>query len=300
MDLSVIIISWNVRSDLAACLESVRTGLGDLRAEVVVVDNASGDGSPEMLAEQFPEVILLRNSHNAGFAGANVQGMALAHGRYLLLLNPDTLVPAGALGQLVAFADAHPQAGVVGPRLVYGDGRLQYSCRCFPTLTAALFRNTWLGGLLRRARASACYLMEDWDHASVREVDWVSGACLLIRREAYEQVGTLDTGFYWGSEDVDYCWRMHKAGWQVLYTPEPVITHLVGRSTDQAVLRTIVRSHKAMYRLYGKHLARNPVSRALIWPAVWARAGLLVLQHAVEVTRNRATDALRGRGGGRP
>jgi GT2 family glycosyltransferase len=295
MDLSVCVVNWNVKDDLERCLQSVRAGAAGLCSEVIVVDNASGDGSVDMVRQQFPEVRLIANDANLGFAAANVQAMQGASGRYILMLNPDTLTPPGALTQLVRFADAHPQAGVIGPRLVYGDGRLQYSCRCFPTIAAALFRNTWLGALLPHARASACYLMEDWDHTEIREVDWVSGACLLIRREAFDQVGPLDTGFYWGSEDVDYCWRMHKAGWRVIYTPEPVITHFVGRSTNRVQVRTILRTHRSMYRLYSKHLARGPISRALVWLGVWARAGLLILQHLAQVARGTISRVLPGR-----
>ncbi len=297
MDISICIVSWNVAADLARCLSSLHDGAADAASETIVVDNASGDGTPALVATQFPGVALIANDHNAGFAAANVQAMARAKGRYLLLLNPDTVVPAGALAELVRFADAHPDAGVIGPKLVYADGRLQYSCRCFPTIAAALFRNTWLGALVPHARARTCYLMEDWDHAAVREVDWVSGACMLIRREAYAQVGPLDAGFYWGSEDVDYCWRMHKTGWKVLYTPTPVITHHVGRSTDQAALRTVIRAHRSMYRLYSRHLARNPLSRAVVWVGVWLRAGLLIVQHFFDVLRFRLAGALRRRSG---
>ncbi|NSW56641.1 MAG: glycosyltransferase family 2 protein [Armatimonadetes bacterium] len=278
MDLSVCVVNWNVCDDLANCLESLRGGMRGVDGEIIVVDNASADGSVEMVQRRFPHVRLIVNDANVGFAAANVQAMHESSGRYILLLNPDTLVPPGAMRELVDFADAHPEAGIVGPKLVYGDGSLQASCRCFPTVQAALFRNTVLGGLFPKARASSCYLMEDWDHSSVREVDWVSGACLMVRRETYEQVGDLDAGFYWGSEDVDFCWRAHKAGWRVLYTPSPVITHLVGRSTNQVVFRTIVRHHRSMYRLYSKHIATNPVSRALVWLGVWTRAGVVILQ----------------------
>ena len=159
----------------------------------------------------------------------------------------------------------------------YPDGRLQYSARHFPTVAAALFRNTWLGRLFPRARWVQAYLMTDWDHSEVREVDWVSGAAMLVRREAHEQIGPLDEGFYWGSEDVDYGWRAHEAGWKVVYTPTPRIVHAVGRSTDQAVRRTIVNTHRSMYRLYCKHVARHQISCPLIWLGVWVRAGLLLL-----------------------
>ncbi len=276
VDLSVGLVSWNVWADLRACLLSLRENPG-LRLQVIVVDNASADDTVSRLRQEFPEAELIVNAENRGFAAASNQALAAAEGRYLLLLNPDTVVPPQGLEELVAFADQHPEAGIVGPQLRYPDGSLQYSARHFPTITAALFRNTWLGRLFPKARAVQAYLMTDWDHTEVREVDWVSGAALLIRREAYEQVGPLDERFYWGSEDVDYAWRVHKAGWQVLYTPAPRIIHTVGRSTDQAVRRTIVNTHRSMYRLYCKHLARNPLSCGLIWLGVWLRAGLLLL-----------------------
>ena len=215
MDLSVCIVSWNVRGDLQRCLESVREGAPGLECETFVVDNASEDGSAGMVAEQFPEVELVVNTENLGFAAANVQAMERARGRYVLLLNPDTLVPPGALMELVRRADAHPEAGVVGPKLVYGDGSLQYSCRRFPTVMAAVFRSTVLGSLLPLNRPTTCYLMSDWTHDEAREVDWVSGACMLIRREVIQQVQMLDTRFFWGSEDVDYCWPARKAGGKV-------------------------------------------------------------------------------------
>ena len=294
MDLSVCIVSWNVTRDLVRCLASVREGAAGLECETSVVDNASVDGSAQMVAAQFPEVELIANEQNVGFAAANVQAMERARGRYILLLNPDTLVPPGGLVQLVRFADEHPEAGVVGPKLVYGDGRLQYSCRRFPTITAALFRSTPLGALLPGNRPTTCYLMSDWNHDEAREVDWVSGAAMLIRREAYEQVGTLDTGFFWGSEDVDYCWRMHKADWKVLYTPAPVITHFVGRSTDRVMLRTILRTHRSMYLLYRKHVARNAMSRGLVWLGVCARAALLIAQHIARISVHKLREALRG------
>lgn len=275
VDLSVCIVSWNTWEDLRCCLESLRES-PDVAVQVIVADNASTDGTPQRVAESFPEVELIRNSANRGFAAASNQGLAAGRGRYLLLLNPDTLVPPGGLRDLVEFADAHPEAGIVGPQQRYPDGRLQYSARHFPTLTAALFRNTPLGRLFPGTAAVRDYLMSDWDHESVREVDWVSGAAMLIRREVYEQIGPLDEGFFWGSEDVDYCWRAHQAGWKVLYTPRPAIVHCIGRSTDRVRTRTIIRTHRSMYRLYRKHLARTAPAAALVWVGLWLRAGMVL------------------------
>lgn len=292
LPLSIIIVSWNVSADLARCLDSLRANEGPER-EIIVVDNASRDNTLEVL-QGYPEVQVIANGDNRGFAAANNQGLAVARGRYVLLLNPDTLVPAGALTQLLSFADSQPRAGVIGPRLLNSDGSLQASCRHFPTVRAALFRHTFLERLFPHAAATRDYLMADWDHQTPREVDWVSGACLLVRRATLEEVGALDEGFYWGSEDVDYCFRVHRAGWQVWYTPQPAITHAIGRSTIQAVIPTIIRTHRSMQRLYAKHLARNGLTRALVTLGVWARAGLLIVAVHLGSFRDHVRASLRG------
>ncbi|MGC9318908.1 MAG: glycosyltransferase family 2 protein [Armatimonadota bacterium] len=275
-DVSVCIVSWNVADDLRACLEAVRAQHTPPSFEIIVADNASSDESVAMVREHFPEVHLIVNEENLGFARACNQTLRAARGRYLLMLNPDTVLQPDALERLVAVADAHPEAGIVAPRLVYPDGSLQYSCRRFPTITAAIFRNTLLGRLFPNATSASRYVMADWDHETEQEVDWASGACLLVRREAYEEVGELDEGFVWGSEDVDYCLRMHEAGWTVLYSPVTTVVHAVGRSSDQAVIRTILRTHRGMFRLYSKHFAPNPLAKALVFVGVWLRGGLLV------------------------
>lgn len=276
-DVSVCIVSWNVAGDLRACLESVRAQATPPSWEIIVADNASSDDSVAMIREQFPEVRLIENEENLGFAKATNQTLRAAQGRYLMMLNPDTVLEAESLRRLVEVADDHPEAGIVAPRLIYPDGTLQYSCRRFPTISAAVFRNTVLGRIFPRARSAAEYVMADCDHDVQRTVDWVSGACMMIRREAFEQVGELDEGFVWGSEDVDYCLRMHRAGHEVLFTPVTEVVHAVGRSTDQAVVPTIVRTHRGMYLLYSKHFAPNAPAKAAVWLGVWLRAGLLIV-----------------------
>ncbi len=280
-DLSICIVSWNVREDLARCLDSLYSDPATGNVQVVVVDNGSTDGTVTMLTERYRQVEVIANEMNRGFAAASNQGMRASGGRYILLLNPDTIVPAGALPELVKAGDRYPAAGIIGPKLLNADGSLQYSCRRFPTIGAALFRSTLLGQLVPNSGSVREYLMADWDHDSVREVDWVSGACMLLRRQMVEQIGYLDEGFFWGSEDVDYCWRAHKAGWKVLYIPSPKIVHLVGRSTDQAVAATILRRHRSMYRLYCKHFATGPLQRAAVWCGVWMRGLLLAASWVV-------------------
>lgn len=291
--LRIIIVSWNVEDDLRVCLRSVCAGSRQDEYEVWVIDNASSDGTVAMVREEFPQVRLVCNEENRGFAAANNQGLADADADYCLLLNPDTIVPEGGLEELLAFADAHPQAGVIGAKLVNPDGSLQYSARRFPTVRAAIFRNTAFGRWFPGAHSPQEYLMTEWDHNDARIVDWISGACMLIRREALAAIGQLDEGFFWGSEDVDYCFRARSAGWQVMYAPEPVIIHAIGRSTSQAVVATILRTHYGMQRLYRKHLARKPMTRSLVFIGVWLRAGLLICSHCVRLVVARMRSLLR-------
>lgn len=269
-DLSIIILSWNVRELLRACLASViedrGLGIGDqgsgggdqagrgntlttdtcpLTTEVIVLDNASTDGSAEMVATEFPEVRLIRNPKNLGYARANNIGIAASAGRYVLLLNSDTVVPPGAFEGLVAFMETHPGCGACSPRLLQPDGRPQpYAFGCDPTP----------GYLLRRGLARALFRrpLHDWAVAEPIQADWVSGACLLVRRAAIEQVGGLDETMFMYFEDNDWCRRMRLAGWQVWYVPTVAITHIGG-----AGLRQNPRARAAYYQsltyFYRKH-----------------------------------------------
>jgi len=255
--------------------------------EVIVVDNASTDGSADMVAEEHPWAKLIRSERNLGFSAGNNLGIGAASGRYVLLLNPDTLVHPGALGMLVEFADSHPQAGIIGPRLLNADGSIQYSCRSFPTLATGFFRNTFLGRLFPKNRFNREYLLTDWDHSAVREVDWVSGAAMMIRREVLDQVGLLDEGFFMYCEDVDICYRAHHAGWKVMYCPDAVITHMIARASDKNAAAMIIERHKSMFRFFRKHYASE--SNPLVWPVVIAglaaRASVLVVKNRIDVYR---------------
>ncbi len=294
--ISVCIVSWNVREDLLACLHSLIPAAKGVPAEVIVADNASADGTVDVVRKRFPEVKLICNESNLGFAAATNQAMAAAGGQFLLLLNPDTVLPEGALGDVLEAADAHPEAGIVAPKLLNPDGTLQHSCRRFPTPAAALFRHTVLGRLFPNNRWAAEYVMTDWLHDEVREVDWVSGACMLVRRELCEEIGLLDEGFFWGCEDVDYCLRAHRAGWKVVYTPRPAIVHRIGASSDQRPDRTVIDFHRSMLRLYRKHFARTWLHAAVMWVAVWLRAGLLIGSRHARVAWERLLRALGRRG----
>ncbi|MER3475134.1 MAG: glycosyltransferase family 2 protein [Armatimonadota bacterium] len=281
-DVSVIIVNWNTRDELRECLRSLHPSLHpDVQAEIIVVDNASWDDSVAMVKREFPEVKLIENRLNEGFGKAHNRAAQVAQGRYLLLLNSDARAHPGALKQLVDYADAHPDVGIIAPKVLNPDGSLQYSCRRFPVYEAGLFRNTLLGRLFPQNRFVRDYLMTDFDHAHTMEVDWVSGCAMMIRRETWHQLGGFDEQFFMYCEDVDLCWRAHEAGWKVVYHPDAVVTHAIGRSTDKAVNAMIRQFHHSHRLFFQKHYARRlPIwSRLLIPLGLWIRANLLIARN---------------------
>lgn len=249
-ELSIVIVSWNVRELLRACLAALPRD-----AEVIVVDNASADSSAAMVTAEYPAVRLVANQHNRGFTGGNNQGLALTQGRYILLLNPDTIVQDNALETLVNFIDSHPEAGVVGPQLRYADGSLQSSRRRFPTLATALLESTPLAWHwpAERNRWAQHYHMADRSPDVEQEVDWLVGAALLTRREVLEQVGGFDEGYFMYSEELDWQRRVRAAGWKVVYVPQAVITHYEGKSSEQATAARHIRFNTSKVRYFRKH-----------------------------------------------
>lgn len=277
LDLSIIIVNWNTRDDLARCLASLHPARSRLAMEVVVVDNGSRDGSQRMVRSRFPWARLVATGRNLGFARGNNVGLAETTGRFRLLLNPDTIVHDDALEQLVRHANAHPEVGLLGPMLLNSDGSLQPSCRRFPTLSALLFRNTPLGRWLPGNRFARSYLMEDWDHRRPRAVDWLSGACLLARSELTEALGGLDERYFMYVEDMDWGLRARRAGWQVVYLPSARVTHAVGRSSDQQPAAMVKAHHRSMYLYVRKHYG---VAAALLAAPVLALRCWVMLQRA--------------------
>ena len=251
VDLTVIIVSWNVRELLRRCLESLVLPRGTL--EVIVVDNASSDGSPETVRTDFPHVRLVRNDENHGFPAANNQGLDLSNGRTLLLLNPDTEVVGDALATMVGYMDAHPEVGALGPQLRYPDGGLQSSRRRFPSLSTALVESTVIQEWWKDNRILRRYYMSDTPDDAIQPVDWVVGACLLVRREAYEQAGGLDEGFFMYSEEMDWCRRIRDAGWEIVYLPTATVIHHEGKSSEQVVAERHIRFQSSKVRYFGKH-----------------------------------------------
>ncbi len=281
MLLTVQIVNWNARESLRTALRSLLAHPPQFEYEILVLDNASSDGSVQMLEKEFPEVKLMVSERNLGFSKGHNLAARAAQGKYLFILNPDTEVLPGALDALIAYAEQHPEVGIIGPKILNPDGSLQYSCRRFPNPAAALFRNTPLGKLFPNNPYTRDYLMTDWDHNSIREVDWVSGAALLVRREVFERLGGFDEQFFMYCEDTDLCYRAWQAGYKVVYFPESKIKHAIGRSTDQVANRMIVTFHKSMYLFYKKHYARRTfvLLRPLVPLGLALRASLFLMSN---------------------
>jgi N-acetylglucosaminyl-diphospho-decaprenol L-rhamnosyltransferase len=257
-NLSIIIVNWNTRDLLAACLESVEGSklnvagstfnLQPANLETLVVDNASSDGSASMVRERFPWVRLVENDENLGFARANNQGIELAQGRYVLLLNSDTVLRAGALAALVGFMDPHPAAGACGARLLNADGTLQPGAH--PMLTPG--RELWRLFFLERLHPRATYPMDRWDTVTPHRVEVIKGACLMLRRAALDQVGPLDDGYFMYTEEVDLCYRLAAAGWELWYVPAAEVVHFGGSSTSQAHEDMYVQLYRSKVQFYRK------------------------------------------------
>jgi hypothetical protein len=275
MDLSVIIINWNTQAMLRDCLDTVFAGLGDLSAEVVVVDNASTDGSADMVDADFPGVHLIRNATNMGFAAANNQALQIARGRHVMLLNSDTLVHGPVLPASVAWLDTHPHVGVMGPRVLNGDGTVQVSSTAFPTLGMLTLQTL---GLTRFAKFDS-YRMTGWERRNERKVEVISGCSMFVRREAMDQVGLLYDGFFFYGEETDWCRRFSAAAWGVVFAPVGEITHFGGGSVRSLNHRRDVMLTEGTIRLHRKHgglaggiacfglLAVFNASRAVLWSA---------------------------------
>ncbi len=269
VDLSIIIVNWNTRELLARCLESVvssrwsvvggrwsiasldanlSTDRRPLMTEIFIVDNASTDGSAAMVRERFSQVHLIENLENVGFARANNQAIQLSQGRYVLLLNSDTEVYPGAMETMVQFMEEHPQAGGCGPRLLNTDGSLQISCH--PMLTPE--REFWRLIFFDRLWHRASYAQERWDRQTPRPVEVIKGACFLLRRAALEQVGWLDQQYFMYTEEVDLCYRLAQAGWQLWWLPQAIVKHFGEASSTQVVEAMYIQLYRSKIQFYRK------------------------------------------------
>jgi len=290
VSLGLVIVTFRCRDLALACLESITARLPGSLASVVVVDNASHDGTVQEVRARYPMATVIEQRINAGFASAANAGIrALPDHDVVCLLNPDAILLDDGLSVAAAYLAAHADVGILGARIENPDGSLQPSCRAFPGhLTAVFNRHSLATKLLPGNRWSQRYLMTAWPHDEVRDVDWVSGACMLIHRRAIERAGLLDPGFFFSIEDVDFCRRVHDAGLHVQYFPMARLQHRVGGSSRHAVYRAMVAHHRGMWRYYRRHMRGNVLVDAITGAGILVRLGM----HAASYTLRTWTNGL--------
>jgi len=281
MDFSIVIVTWNGRTFVAECLQSLAAQTEDASLEIIVVDNASTDGTPEMIARDYPSVRLVRNHENLGFAKANNIGIGIASRRYVLLVNSDVNVLPGCLAKIHAFLEEHPSVGLLGPQMLGHDREVRRSCMRFPTLWNTFCRVSALDRVLPGSRLFGGMLMRDFSHDRLQDVDVLNGWFWATRFEALRQVGPLDERFFFYGEDVDWCYRFHLAGWGVVFYPAAQAIHYGGSSSANAPTRFYVERHKANLQFWRKYhrghgriaftamMLLNECLRTVGYAAVW-------------------------------
>lgn len=255
MDLSIIIVNWNTKHLLRNCIKSIYNQAGEIDFEIIVIDNASSDGSAKMVMAEFPSVILIENSVNRGFAAANNQGIAMAKGRYILLLNSDTIVCDNAIEETIRYADNHPEAAVVGCQVWESASTIQMTCFRFPSATNLFLSGSGLATAFRHNRILGREQMLWWKRDNEKEVDVVPGMFMLVRKEAIDKVGVMDEDYFIYCEEADWCYRFKQADWKMLFWPGAKIIHVDGgsHSTDQVTVKMFVQKQKSLLIFIRKH-----------------------------------------------
>jgi N-acetylglucosaminyl-diphospho-decaprenol L-rhamnosyltransferase len=265
--LSVIIVNYNTGALTKECVESLLKQETSFNIEIIVVDNASSDESVSFLRSDYPEIKVIESKKNLGLAGGVNFGIEEARGKYYLVLNPDIVVLPGALKYMIEWLDKNNDVGMIGGQLVSPNGRIQNSCYRFYTPMTIIYRRTWLGKTKKGVKAVRRFLMKDYDHRVVKDVDWLMGACLMVRAEVVDQIGGMDDKFFLYFEDVDWCRRVWGAGWRVVYVPEAKFSHYHQRSSEKSgvlslITNWIVREHiKSAIKYFWKY--RNTQSPRL-------------------------------------
>jgi GT2 family glycosyltransferase len=262
MELSIIIVNFHNSHTLGKCLDSIPQGVRNIDYEILLVNNSPRDDGLANAVKDHPLVRRIENLTNLGFAKANNQAFDLSKGKTILFLNPDTVLTDNSIDNMLNYLHRHAEIGLLGAKLLDPDGKLQYSCRRFPTLWTGLFnRYSIMTRLFPGNPFTRQYLMLDFDHNSAREVDWVSGSCMMISRELFLSIGKFDEGYFLFNEDVDLCHRMKEAGKQVVYFPDAQVFHHISSSNSKLAAKTIIRRHLGMVHYYKKN--RRPSAWAL-------------------------------------
>jgi len=266
MELTIIILTWNSLDMLKRCLLSIKTGTTLNDYEIIIIDNNSTDGTREFLKSinSKDSYQIIFNSHNRGVGPARNQGLRIAKGEYILILDVDTIVTHAAIDRLVEYLEQNPKSGLVAAKLTDIDGNLQYTCRKYPTIVSKFLRRVpfnWTRRLLSEEE------MHNWDHTCIREVDYVIGACQLTRKSIIDEIGLLDENIFYGPEDIDFCLRIWQAGYKVVYNPEAIIIHDEQRITKRKLLSRISWEHtKGLVYFFWKHkylFSRKPLYKSI-------------------------------------
>lgn len=258
MDVSIIVVNYNTKELLKQTIESVINTTKHIEYEIIVSDNDSKDGSQTMIKEKFSKVRLMENNDNLGFPNGNNVAIREAKGRYILLLNSDTKVLENCIEDCAKYMDNHKDIGALGCKLVLADGTLDHACkRGFPTPEASLFYMLKFNKLFPQSKKFAAYTMGYLNEDSINEVDSLTGAFMMIRREAVDKVGLLDEEFFMYGEDIDWCYRIKEAGYKVVYYPKVITIHYKGQSSKKKRIKTIYEFHRAMILFYNKHYRKK-------------------------------------------
>ena len=265
MDLSCIIVNYKNSEPLKDCLASLYQTAQRIDFETIIIDNSENDLGLQPLKELYPKAQFVSNSSNVGFAKANNQAAKIAQGEVLIFLNPDTILSDQAIDSMYRYYCSHKETGVLGPKVVDPEGSLQYSCRRYPTLWTGLFnRYSILSRLFPENRFTSQYLMRDFDHNEIRQVDWLSGCCLMVSKSTFENSHGFDVNYFLFNEDVDLCRTIKQAGKEVIYFPEATIIHQVSTSNSKTTARVIIQRHLGMMHYFKKHHGKNLLTRWVI------------------------------------
>jgi GT2 family glycosyltransferase len=272
VDLSILIVTYNSRAHIGACLRSLEPALAGIRGEIVVVDNHSSDGTVDAVRAGFPGVRIAALDRNRGFAAGINAGLAASSGARVLWINPDATYLSGSIQEVLDWMSAHPKAAIVGGRILDPSGEIQRSARSFPSYGAVLgARHSVLTKMLPNNPFSRRFLRSDSTYSEIEPVDWVSGAFLVHTRTIAEQLGGPDERFFMYFEDVDFCYRAWRAGQEVYFHPGMTIEHYVGGSSRQRPAALLVARHRSLWRWYAKHFRRFWLKDAAVWTGIWIR-----------------------------
>jgi len=272
VDLSIIIVNYHNSPMLGDCLESLNRTIQKIKFEIILIDNSSKDDGLASILKRYPNTQLIDNSKNVGFARANNQGAKTANGDFLLFINPDTIMTEGAIESMLDYIRSDSSIGIIGPKVLNLDQTIQYSCRKFPTIWAGLFnRYSLMTRLFPNNRYSRDYLMLDYDHNSIRSVDWVSGCCMMTPVSIFRRTNGFDENYFLFIEDVDLCQIMRKENYRVDYLPSAKIFHKISSSNARIASQTIIKRHKGMIYYYKKHNNANFIEQWAISSAVMIR-----------------------------